>query len=106
MLRDYARLGRVLASNGMSSGRPIVPKQWLLASMSEPVDTGSSLVRYGYHLWLSADAKRFMLWGLRGQHVLADPETGLVLVQTSLGSEDFLELELAELWAAARSQLR
>ena len=106
VLRDYARLGRMLAADGMASGRSVVPKQWLRASMSDAVETGSALTRYGYHVWLSADAKRFMLWGLRGQHVLADPETGLVLVQTALSSEGFLELELAELWAAARAQLR
>ena len=47
-----------------------------------------------------------LLWGLRGQNVLADPETGLVLVQTALASEDFLDLELAALWTAVRSQLR
>ena len=41
-----------------------------------------------------------------GQQVLADPDTGLVLVQTSLSSDDFLDLELAALWTAARSQLR
>jgi CubicO group peptidase (beta-lactamase class C family) len=106
VLRDYARLGRMLASDGMSSGRSIVPSAWLRASMEDPVDTGSALTRYGYHLWLSADAKRFMLWGLRGQFVLADPETQLVLVQTALDSADFLDLELSVLWAAARAQLR
>jgi CubicO group peptidase (beta-lactamase class C family) len=106
VLRDYARLGRMLAADGMSSGKSIVPKAWLRASMNEPVDTGSALTRYGYHIWLSADAMRFMLWGLRGQVVLADPETKLVLVQTALESNDFLDLELSVLWAAARAQLR
>lgn len=106
VLRDYARLGRMLAAAGMSSGRSIVPKAWLRASMEDPVDTGSTLTRYGYHIWLSGDATRFMLWGLRGQHILVDPETKLVLVQTALDSTDFLDLELSVLWAAARAQLR
>jgi hypothetical protein len=47
-----------------------------------------------------------MLSGFRGQVVLADPETGLVLVQTCLTHEDFLINELAALWTAARAQLR
>jgi hypothetical protein len=34
------------------------------------------------------------------------PDTKLVLVQTALSSDDFLTLELATLWAAARAQLR
>ena len=106
VLRDYARLGRMLAAAGMSSGRSIVPKAWLRASMDDPVDTGSTLTRYGYHIWLSGDATRFMLWGLRGQNILVDPETQLVLVQTALDSTDFLDLELSVLWAAARAQLQ
>jgi CubicO group peptidase (beta-lactamase class C family) len=90
----------------MSNGKPIVPGAWLRASTNEPIDTGSTLSRYGYHIWLSADARRFMLRGLRGQHILADPETKLVLVQTSLDSSDLLDFELFVLWTAARAQLR
>jgi CubicO group peptidase (beta-lactamase class C family) len=106
VLRDYARLGRMLAADGMVEGKAVVPKQWLRASTDAPVDTGSAMVRYGYQVWLSADATRFMLRGLRGQVVLADPQTGLVLVQTALDGSDFLDLELATLWTAARAQLK
>jgi hypothetical protein len=42
---------------------------------------------------------------LRGQYVLANPETKLVLVQASLSSDNFLDLELAALWSAAPAQL-
>ena len=106
VLRDWARLGLMLAHEGAWGGKAIVPRHWLAASTGSPVDAGSALSKYGLHIWLSADAKRFMLWGLRGQYVLADPETKLVLVQTALGSDDFLDLELYELWSAARAQLR
>lgn len=47
-----------------------------------------------------------MLSGFRGQVVLSDPETRLVLVQTCLTQEDFLINELSALWTAARTQLR
>ena len=106
VLRDYARLGRMLADDGWSQGKSVVPTAWLRASRSDPIDTGSALIRYGYHVWLSPDATRYLLRGLRGQTLLADPETKLVLVQTALDSGDFLELELSELWAALRAQLR
>jgi CubicO group peptidase (beta-lactamase class C family) len=106
VLRDWARLGLMLAHYGVWSGREIVPKEWLLASVAQPVETGSALSKYGYHILLSADLKRFFLSGLRGQYVFADPETKLVLVQTALSSNDFLDLELSALWIAARSQLR
>ena len=106
VVRDWARLGLMLAHHGVWSGREIVPKEWLLASLAHPVETGSALSKYGYHIFLSADLKRFFLAGLRGQYVFADPETKLVLVQTALSSNDFLDLELSALWTAVRSQLR
>ena len=106
VLRDWARLGLMLAHHGTWSGRSIVRSDWLMASLANPSETGSALSKYGYHIWLSADLKRFFLWGLRGQYVLADPETKLVLVQTALSSDDFLDLELSALWTAVRAQLR
>jgi CubicO group peptidase (beta-lactamase class C family) len=106
VLRDWARLGLMLANHGTWSGKSIVPRDWLMASLASPIETGSALSKYGYHIWLSADLRRFFLWGLRGQYVLVDPETKLVLMQTALSSNDFLDLELSALWTAARAQLR
>lgn len=106
VLRDWARLGMMLAHDGTWSGKTIVPGRWLAASRAAAIDTGSALSRYGYQVFLSADTRRFMLWGLRGQFVLVDPDTKLVLVQTALAGDDFLDLELYELWSAARAQLR
>lgn len=106
VLRDWARLGRMLAEGGTAEGRVVVPASWLAAMRANPIETGFERSRYGFHVWLSADGKRFLLMGLRGQTVIADPETGLVLVQTSLSSDDFLDLELFELWRAARARLR
>ena len=105
VLRDWARLGLMLAHEGTWAGRSVVPKNWLLASLANPSETGSALSKYGYQMWLSADLKRFFLQGLRGQFVIADPVSKLVLVQTSLSSDNFLSLELSALWTAARAQL-
>jgi CubicO group peptidase (beta-lactamase class C family) len=105
VLRDWARLGLMLAHQGAWAKRSIVPRQWLAASIANSSET-EAMTRYGYHVWLSADSRRFVLQGLRGQFVLADPESGLVLVQTALSSEDFLNAELSALWTAARAQLR
>jgi hypothetical protein len=95
----------MLAHYGTWSNRSIVPRDWLLASLGNPTETGSALSKYGYQIWLSADLKRFILNGLRGQFVIADPDTKLVLVQTSLSGDNFLSLELGALWTAARAQL-
>jgi hypothetical protein len=77
-----------------------------MASRASGINTSSALLKYGYQVWLSADRQRFFVQGRRGQAVLADPDTKLVLVQTALSSDDSQTLELATLWAAARAQLR
>jgi CubicO group peptidase (beta-lactamase class C family) len=105
VLRDWARLGLMLAHHGTWAGRSIVPRHWLTNSKANSVETESGL-RYGYHVWVSLDSRRFMLSGFRGQVVLADPETGLVLVQNCISQDDFLINELGALWTAARAQLR
>lgn len=96
----------MIAQGGVVAGRQVVPRSWLDASRARSGPTDTPLLRYGYHMWHSADAKRTLLWGLRGQSVLSDPETGLVLVQTALSGDDSLDLELAALWTAVRTQLR
>jgi CubicO group peptidase (beta-lactamase class C family) len=103
VLRDWARLGLMLANRGTWLGKPIVAADWLTAN---PVETNTALLRYGYQVWLSADTKRFLLRGLRGQFIFVDPETKLVLVQTALNSSDFELSEFVSLWMAIRAQLR
>ena len=115
VLRDWARLGLMLAHDGTWNGKRIVPREWLLASTSiAPKDShlkllGSIWPGYGYQIWLLPGGKRrFALRGLRGQFVLVDPETKLVLVQTAVrfGSDDVADQELLALWAAVSSELR
>lgn len=60
---------------------------------------------YGYHVWLlSGPDRQFSLRGLRGQFVLVDPGSKLVLVQTAAREVGFHDEELFALWAALRSQ--
>ncbi len=106
VLRDWARLGLMIAGDGAWAGRTIVPSRWLTESANGAVDTDSPFLKYGYQAWVSADRKRFVLRGLRGQHVLVDPETKLVLVQTALDSSDSADSELIALWTAVRAQMR
>jgi CubicO group peptidase (beta-lactamase class C family) len=106
VLRDWARLGLMLANRGAWLGKSIVPDDWLTASATNPMQTNTPLLKYGYQVWLSADTKRFLLQGLRGQFIYVDPETKLVLVQTALSSSDFEVSEFVSLWVAVRAQLR
>ena len=114
VLRDWARLGLMLAHDGMWAGKSIVPREWLLASTTiAPQDGHLRLAApwsgYGYQTWLVAGKRRmFALRGYRGQFVLVDPEAKLVLVQTAArtGSDPTADGELLALWEAVTSQLR
>jgi CubicO group peptidase (beta-lactamase class C family) len=106
VLRDWARLGLMLANNGNWQGKTVVPEDWLKASAANALPTDPPLAKYGYQIWYSEDTSRFSLRGLRGQYVLVDPALKLVLVQTALvgGQQEFVEL--LALWNALRAQFQ
>ena len=106
VLRDWARLGLMLANRGKWQRKTVVPEDWLTASAAEALPTGSPLAKYGYQIWYSADTRRLSLLGLRGQFVLVDPDLKLVLVQTALSGSPPQTAELFALWNALRAQLR
>lgn len=113
VLRDWARLGLMLAHDGTWQGKSIVPRDWLLASTTIGRDSpfwsssmipGAHAPGYGYQVWLlMANRRTFALRGVRGQFVIVDPEKKLVLVQTALGGDN--DQELYALWSALSSQL-
>lgn len=106
VLRDWARLGLMLANRGHWQGKTVVPEDWLAASVADALPTFSPLAKYGYQIWYSADGRRFSLRGLRGQFVIVDPDLKLVLVQTALSGDLPEFMELFALWTALRAQLR
>lgn len=107
-LRDWARLGLMLAHDGAWNGQQVLPRDWVLAATrigpdsplwSSGMTSGRHYPGYGYQTWLlPAQQRRFALRGLRGQFVIVDPEAKLVLVQTAL--RDGSEPELLALFAA------
>jgi len=92
VLRDYARLGRLLAHDGAWDGRQLIPRQWLLDATTVPKDrpylaphSATRFFGYGYQTWILPGRQRmFALMGIRGQIILVDPESKLVLVQTAV----------------------
>lgn len=85
-LRDWGRLGLLLANGGAAKGRQIVPAAWVRA-MTIPdaahlrVGAASKFSGYGYQTWLiDAHEPYFALLGLRGQAVFVDPVTKVVVV--------------------------
>jgi CubicO group peptidase (beta-lactamase class C family) len=106
VLRDWARLGLMLANRGNWQGKTVVPDDWLTASVANALPTDSPLAKYGYQIWYSADTRRFALRGLRGQFVFVDPDLKLVLVQTALSGGQPETAELFALWSALRAQFQ
>jgi CubicO group peptidase (beta-lactamase class C family) len=110
VLRDYARLGRLLAHDGAWDGRQIIPAQWMIdATTVRAADAylapGNAMppqpFGYGYLLWLLPGTRRqFALVGDLGQRICVDPASKLVMVQTGLETK----AEVWRLWAAMVEQ--
>jgi len=92
VLRDYARLGLLLAHDGNWRGRQIIPAAWVRDATSRHPDqrhlwpgTATPFLGYGYQTWIwPGEARRFAFLGIRGQSILVDPQSRLVMVQTSV----------------------
>jgi CubicO group peptidase (beta-lactamase class C family) len=104
VLRDYARLGRLLAHDGAWEGKQIIPAQWLLdATTTRPSDaylapgrTAPNSLGYGYLMWLLPGTRRqFTPIGAYGQRILVDPASKIVMVQAALDNND----EIGRLWS-------
>lgn len=110
-LRDWGRLGMLLANDGALAGKQIIPREYLLEAtdwhkhpaafaprMSPPANG------YGYHFWtMWGEQRRFYLRGVYGQTIYVDPALKLVLVHTAvaktanIGTQP-MGAELGALW--------
>ena len=94
-VRDYARLGLLLAQDGMREGQSIIPVEFLL----DATDAGrqpaafrprvaTPYMGYGYQTWLLPFKTRtFAMQGIHGQNILVQPASGIVVVQTSVNEQ-------------------
>jgi CubicO group peptidase (beta-lactamase class C family) len=116
VLRDYARLGRLLAHDGAWEGRQLIPRQWLLDATTVPPDkaylapkAATPYFGYGYQVWLfPGEARRFALLGIRGQIIFVDPASKLVMVHTAVRknpSDPASNAETVTLWLHVVAQL-
>lgn len=93
-LRDYARLGIVLANDGVRpddpAAPPVIAREYLLDATDgarQPPGFGlrqaDGYHGYGYQFWiLPGTRRRFAMLGVYGQSILVDPELRLLIVQT------------------------
>lgn len=98
-VRDYARLGWLMANDGQVQGRAVLPREYLL-DMTDPSrqpeafrpgqmqNKGSTYFGYGLQTWiLPGSHRRFALLGIHGQAIFVDPELKLVMVHTAVGKD-------------------
>jgi len=89
-LRDYARLGMLLASYGSYDGRQIIPEAWVRASTRAEAPhlqpgRATRFNGYGYQTWLVQErAQRFAALGAFGQAIFVSPEDKIVMVHTAV----------------------
>lgn len=110
VLRDYARLARLLAHEGMWEGRQLIPRQWVLdATTVRPSESylapgvATPFDGYGYQVWIESGSRRiFVLRGIHGQFIFVDPGSKLIMVHTAVRPKpvDTANAETRALWAA------
>ncbi len=111
VLRDYARLARLLAFDGGWNGKQLIPQQWLLDATTVN-DSDQQLVPgkstrffgYGYQVWIFPGARRmFALLGANGQRIFVDPQSKLIMAQTAVTEKAIdpkVDAEMIALWMA------
>ena len=106
VLRDWARLGLMLANRGHWQGKTIVPRT---GSRRRPpmrfrrnYPPPSTAIKFG----ILATPGDLSLLGIRGQHLFVDPDLKLVLVHTAVRGSQPEIAEVFALWNALRAQFQ
>lgn len=91
-LRDWGRLGLLLARDGRVGAAQVVPREYLLDATDAARQPAAFQPRratpylgYGYQFWLLPLKERtFVLQGVHGQGLFVQPASGIVMVVTSV----------------------
>ncbi len=92
-LRDWARFGWLLAGYGSLDGKQIIPEAWVGAASAPDaphlrVGRATRFNGYGYQTWLiHPDKRMFAALGVRGQAIMVDPKSKLVVVHTAVHAQ-------------------
>jgi hypothetical protein len=108
-LRDWARLGTLMASRGKAGGNQVVSDSWIQECTSwsdrdKQVRVGVASTRFGYkaHMWHNkSDGSRLSFNGHHGQRVIVDMPTRTVMVHTAVDHDGNWQAELLEMFDAA-----
>ena len=83
-LRDWGRLGVLLAHDGRIGGKQVVPSAWLMEATTNHAPPTGAYYSYGYQVRvLPGPHRQFALIGQRGQGLFVDPASRIVMVHTA-----------------------
>jgi CubicO group peptidase (beta-lactamase class C family) len=105
VLRDYARIGLLMARGGATpSGRQAVPEAWIAAMTRAHVAQAGRFYGYGYQTWIFPDRESFAFQGVRGQVIFVHPRSQLVMAHTAVrpSSRDQGGADAVALWNGVR----
>jgi hypothetical protein len=108
-LRDWARLGTLVANLGRVDKTQVVSQSWIQECTSwgdkdQQVRVGVASSRFGYkaHMWHNKpDGSRLYFNGHHGQRVVIDLPTRTVMVHTAVDHDGNWQAELFEMFDAA-----
>ena len=109
-MRDYGRLGQLMAQKGSANGEQILSKAfWTEMTTPQSVANrpyvATSYFGYGHQLWLDPKPGVFNFRGLKGQAIYVDVPKNLVMVRLGVAVSDDRNdsSERDWLWDAVRS---
>jgi CubicO group peptidase (beta-lactamase class C family) len=108
-LRDWARLGTLIANRGRVENVQVISESWIKECTSwsdkdKQVRVGIASSRFGYkaHMWHNkSDGSRLYFNGHHGQRVIVDMPTRTVMVHTAVDHDGNWQAELFEMFEAA-----
>ena len=110
-LRDFAKLGLLMARGGRVGQRSVIPTDWVTEMTRPHISAGraTSDFGYGYQTWIFAQNDgSFALLGTRGQAMYVHPPSRLVMVQTAVtpAARDRLRsADAVSFWRGVRTKL-
>ena len=116
-LRDWGRLGRLLAHDGAWNGRQVIPRSWVVDATRLHDDaphlapgSDAGYFGYGFQVWLlPGDDRNFVLLGVYGQAMFIDPSAKIVMVTTAVYDTPRVGSRANErlaLWRAVKARLQ
>jgi CubicO group peptidase (beta-lactamase class C family) len=86
VLRDYGRIGLMMAQQGAANGRQLLPPAWVKESTTSPAQPSGRPelgLGYAYLWWTFDDSGAYTALGGEGQFVFVDAATQTVIVKLS-----------------------